>query len=316
MALRIKSASDLIPEQGGQPVRSIVITTWRSGSTFVGDILNIPPGSFYHYEPLADFGFKQVRSGADAAQASHNLRHFLTCNYTDLDHYLKYSNKEKWPLRHNSPLWKFCNNSHLCRKPEFLSQFCSLFPFQTLKAIRLRLNLTKELLEDKQLGVQVLLLVRDPRATMQSRKHRKWCPGNPDCDNPAHLCQDLVDDYNTAIDFRREFPQSFKFVRYEDVSFDAYNKTKELFNFFHLSYDSRAVKFLDSHTGKPMSSSQGKYSTARDSKTAPIHWRSDLNWDDVDAIQKVCNKALSLWGYELAKDKEHVRKFDPVGKLG
>ena len=24
---------------------------------------------------------------------------------------------------------------------------------------------------------------------------RTWCPGNPDCDDPKMLCQDLVDDY-------------------------------------------------------------------------------------------------------------------------
>ena len=68
------------------------------------------------------------------------------------------------------------------------------------------------------LNVRVLLLIRDPRGTMQSRKHRLqqidlfmdmdnldkmdylpnsriWCPGNPDCDDPKMLCQDLVDDY-------------------------------------------------------------------------------------------------------------------------
>ena len=25
---------------------------------------------------------------------------------------------------------------------------------------------------------------------------RTWCPGNPDCDDPKMLCQDLVDDYH------------------------------------------------------------------------------------------------------------------------
>jgi hypothetical protein len=42
------------------------------------------------------------------------------------------------------------------------------------------------------LNVRVLLLVRDPRGTMESRNHRDWCPGNPDCEDPAKLCSDLV----------------------------------------------------------------------------------------------------------------------------
>lgn len=35
-----KSLNDLTLETGGQPIRSIIISTWRSGSTFLGDILN------------------------------------------------------------------------------------------------------------------------------------------------------------------------------------------------------------------------------------------------------------------------------------
>ena len=53
-----------------------------------------------------------------------------------------------------------------------LIRFCPLFPFQSIKTVRLRLNLTKSLVEDPSLNVKVLLLVRDPRGTIQSRKHR------------------------------------------------------------------------------------------------------------------------------------------------
>lgn len=62
------------------------------------------------------------------------------------------------------------------------------------------------------LGVQVLLLVRDPRGTMQSRRHRVWCPDNPDCNDPAWLCQDLISDFHTAKKFLKMFPHSFRYV--------------------------------------------------------------------------------------------------------
>lgn len=60
------------------------------------------------------------------------------------------------------------------------------------------------------LNVRIILLVRDPRGTLQSRKHRDWCPGQPDCDQPEILCDDLVDDYFTAINFTEKYPQRFK----------------------------------------------------------------------------------------------------------
>ena len=30
---------DFIPDQGGQPVRAMIATTWRSGSTFLGSVI-------------------------------------------------------------------------------------------------------------------------------------------------------------------------------------------------------------------------------------------------------------------------------------
>ena len=31
----------------------LVVSTWRSGSTFLGDLINHYPGVFYYFEPLA-----------------------------------------------------------------------------------------------------------------------------------------------------------------------------------------------------------------------------------------------------------------------
>jgi len=44
---------------------------------------------------------------------------------------------------------------------------------------------------------------------MQSRKHRTWCPGHPDCDDPQMLCQDLEEDYYTAEKFRKNYGVKF-----------------------------------------------------------------------------------------------------------
>ena len=41
---------------------------------------------------------------------------------------------------------------------------------------------------------------------------RTWCPGNPDCDDPKLLCQDLVDDYHAfqvSIHVRMIFVKNF-----------------------------------------------------------------------------------------------------------
>ena len=64
-----------------------VVTTWRSGSTFLGDILTSHPATFYHYEPLIHLGITQVRSGKLAETALKALKSQLNCSYNGLGKY-------------------------------------------------------------------------------------------------------------------------------------------------------------------------------------------------------------------------------------
>ncbi|XP_022192766.2 carbohydrate sulfotransferase 5 isoform X2 [Nilaparvata lugens] len=307
-----KWLSDLVPELGGTPLRSIIITTWRSGSTFLGDVLNAHPANFYHYEPLLDYDIVQVRGAPLAKQALHTLRQLLNCTYADLDHYLEYGQGHNWLFLHNSRLWERClMHPHICWLPEFLSPFCRLFPFQSMKVVRLRLSLAEELLADPNLNVRVMLLVRDPRGTMQSRRHRDWCPGRPDCWDPGRLCADLLADYSAAIRLARLYPNRFRAVRYEDLSLNPYSGVKELLGFFGLSFHSQVKAFLDTHTH---TNAGGVSSTFRNSKATPYHWRADLSHQEVRTIQKVCRPAMKAWGYVLAQNTTHQRHFNPIAK--
>ena len=62
--------------------------------------------------------------------------------------------------------------------------------------------------------MKIILLVRDPRGTITSRRHVKWCPGEPTCIEPEKLCNDLEDDYHTAIKFRKLYPDRFMYAKY------------------------------------------------------------------------------------------------------
>nr|XP_024216815.1 carbohydrate sulfotransferase 4 isoform X2 [Halyomorpha halys] len=302
--------SDLVPALGGQPLRSVIIATWRSGSTFLGDILNSVPGNFYHYEPLLDHGIVQVRGPPRSKESLRYIRNLLNCNYTDMDKYLSYGQDHTWLFTHNNRLWEKCTEyPHLCWLPIFLNRFCSLFPFQSMKLVRLRLKLAEELLADEKLGVKVVLVVRDPRGTMQSRRHRDWCPGNPDCDDPTLLCADLVADYSAAHNFIKKYPKTFKIVRYEDFSLDPYKGTEDLFKFLGINFGPEVKRFLDTHT---KSNAGGVSSTFRNSKSAPFHWRMDLSFSEVQNIQRKCSSAMDLWGYTKASNSSHQKLFNPI----
>lgn len=55
----------------------------------------------------------------------------------------------------------------------------------------------------------MVLLVRDPRGLLQSRKHRDWCPKSPDCSEPARVCADLVSDFEAAVIYKKKYPNNF-----------------------------------------------------------------------------------------------------------
>ncbi|KAJ8970088.1 hypothetical protein NQ317_018045 [Molorchus minor] len=279
---------------GGQPVRTVIITTWRR------DVINAVPGNYYHYEPLLDYGIIQIRGAPHSDSALKTLKSLLNCDYTNLNRYLQFGFNHVYLFTHNTRLWNQCEMyQQYCWNYSFLNEFCKLFPFQSMKTVRLRLWLAEDLLKDEELNVKVVLLIRDPRGTLQSRRHRDWCPGEPDCDQPNNLCADMVSDYSAAIQLKKRYPNRFRAIRYEDLSLHPFEIIKDLFNFLGLYFHPNVVRFLDSHTRINVG---GVSSTFRDSKSAPFHWRIDLNYTEIQYIEENCDEAMKLWGYVKSKN--------------
>lgn len=128
------------------------------------------------------------------------------------------------------------------------------------------------------LNVRIVLLVRDPRGTLQSRKSRPWCT-KPDCNDPSLLCSDLVSDYHAAKNLMRGFPGRVKIVRYEDFSVNPGQGTKDIFSFYGLPFEKTVENFLDLHTKNLQG---GPHSTFRDSKTVPFHWIGEMSFSEVN----------------------------------
>ncbi|XP_063989034.1 carbohydrate sulfotransferase 5-like isoform X1 [Diachasmimorpha longicaudata] len=308
--INISNLDELTMEKGGRPMRSVIIATWRSGSTFVGDVINAHPANFYHYEPLLDFGIVQVRGPPLAQEAIYNIYALFDCEYHKLDNYLNFGKTHPWVFNHNTHLWRQCQgHKKLCWNPEFASKLCRLFPFQSMKLVRLRLSVAEVLLEDTSLGIRLVLLVRDPRGLLQSRKHRDWCPTSPDCSEPARICADMVSDFESAVKLSEKYPRNFKVIRYEDLSLDPFAHAKELYEFYGLDFHPNVQRFLETHT---KTDAGGVSSTFRNSKAAPFHWRNDLDFEEVQEIQSVCSNAMRLWGYKFALNDTHQKKFNPL----
>ena len=84
--------------------------------------------------------------------------------------------------------------------------------------------------------------------------------------------------------------------------------------FFGFQMHPNIESFLESHTTKDEEKRE-PWSTIRDSKSAPYHWKKELSFEEVVKIQSECEDALKLWGYRTFSTKEELRDIHPVGEL-
>lgn len=306
------SLDKLLLESGGQPLRNLIVSTWRSGTTFLGELINAIPGTYYHYEPLLRYGIIQIRGPPHDLSAVDSIKKMMACNYEGMDEYFTYGKSHLHQFSHNTKLWEFCKiDRKFCFDADFTSKFCKLFPFQTMKIVRLRLRLVEDFLKNDDQRVKVVFLVRDPRGVMQSRQHRDFCQPSPDCWQPELLCADMVTDYATASYFVKKYPKKFMVLRYEDLALNPNVTAKDLLKFLGLSVTPSVDEFLQSHTNVKMG---GVSSTFRVSKDVPFRWKNMLDFDDVEKIQYACTEAMHHWGYKMAYNASHMqgKEFEPL----
>jgi hypothetical protein len=76
---------DLLMESGGKPVRSLIISTWRSGTTFLGELLNAMPGNYYNYEPFLWYQIIQIRGPPYSDKALKYMKNMMKCNHDSME---------------------------------------------------------------------------------------------------------------------------------------------------------------------------------------------------------------------------------------
>ncbi|XP_023951136.2 carbohydrate sulfotransferase 4-like [Bicyclus anynana] len=305
---RDQNLDGLLMESGGQPFRSLITSTWRSGTTFLGEVLNALPGNFYHFEPLINFGIVQIKNTSEVDKALETITKMFHCNFDAMEDYFEYGRNHSYQFSPNRRLWDHCKyKKELCIDADFTSRFCKLFPFQTMKVVRVRLHHIRQLLEDTELNLKVIFLIRDPRGVMQSRQHCGFCLRTPDCLKPELLCADMISDYVAATSLKQEYPHRFMIVRFEEMALNPNSTTQAVLKFLGLDRTPSIDEFLQSHTNF---SKGGISSTFRVSRDVPFKWKNVLDFNYVNEIQMKCKEAMSLWGYRNAHNATHMTSKD------
>jgi len=306
----------------------LVATTWRSGSTFLGDLLNHYPGVFYYFEPLHYYSHLDITSRSDVVDEVDFLSSLYHCSFnTDnlgfLHHVSKSANK--FLLKnHNKRLWNSCYNllpnEAMCLMPEYLNKVCPLYPIKLIKTVRLRLANVEKMLQDPSMDLKVILLVRDPRGVYNSRSSgpvSTWCVRDM-CSDPQVGCKDLMEDLIAAEDLSSRYPGSVTLVRYEDLSIMPEETTRYLLEFLDLPWTETISTYIDTHTSKEkmrlvrnrvtkkLEKRKDTYGTAKNSTATAFAWRQKLGYPHTLEIQEACEAPMERLGYRLITSKEDL----------
>ena len=317
------TVGDVIPTQHSR--QTLILTTWRSGSTFLGDLLNQYPGSFYFFEPLHYY------SNIDEAYMSQSEEAFLESlfkckfdlkNFGYLQHVAHWANTFLFK-NHNFRLWNSCHSvlplSSMCFLPEFLSFACKLHPIKLIKTVRIRMRKVEKLLSDSTMNLRIVLLVRDPRGVFNSRGSAlvsNWCT-DLECASPANECKDLLDDLQHAQRLHHQFPGRIHLLRFEDLTLDPENIARKLLSFLDLPWIERMEEYIATHTvqdnvkidQKNSDNHPDPYSTSRNSSAVAFAWRTSLPMSNISAIQSVCQEPMDHLGYKPVQTSEDLKSL-------
>ncbi|KAG8524976.1 Carbohydrate sulfotransferase 4 [Galemys pyrenaicus] len=333
-------------EEEPKPVHLLVLSSWRSGSSFVGQLFGQHPDVFYLMEPAWHvwMNFKQSSASTLHMAVRDLIRAVFLCDMSVFDAYMTpgprlQSSLFQWEVSRALCSPPACNTflrdeiispSHcklLCSKQPFevVEKACRSYSHVVLKEVRFfNLEVLYPLLTDPSLNLHVLHLVRDPRAVFRSREHTTE---NLFIDSKIVLgpqgqhiskddlpykvmqviCNSQLEIYEAVQSLPKALRQRYLLMRYEDLVRDPLPQTARMYAFAGLKFSPQLQTWVHNITqGKGMG--QHPFDTnARNARNVSLAWRWSLPHKKVSRLQEVCGHTMSLLGYRLVKSEQEQK---------
>ena len=308
-----RTISDLITNLDRKNV--LIASTFRSGSSFLGDLINHYPGTFYDYEPL--YEFPGIRNKTAAIKLIEDI---FKCNFKseDIKSHFKilsiYGDFFERNKRLSNVCGKIFSSHEPCLSSMFYKKTCTVLPIHLIKTVRLRIKETEKFLKEADIhNFKLVALFRDPRGTMNSRSNLEWCKAD-NCANIEKVCQQLSEDVKATFDLAKKYPKNVYLVRYEDLALDPYTIVEEMLTFLGLPMKPQIQRFIESHMKKSESNEfnvsdedyKNKFSTFRDSNSTVFAWKCSLEWSSIAEIQQYCQKPMEQLGYKIIEEEPEL----------
>ncbi|KFV75885.1 Carbohydrate sulfotransferase 4, partial [Dryobates pubescens] len=333
-------------ERKRSPVHILILSSWRSGSSFTGQIFSQHPSVFYLMEPAWHVWVKMYQNRASVLHMAVRdlVRSVFLCDMSVFDAYM--SSKKK-----KSDLFQWETSRALCSPPacDTFSRsdiipagnckiICSKYPFSkveeacktyshiVIKEVRFfNLKVLYPLLTDPSLNLKIIHLVRDPRAVFRSRENARadlahdsnivagigGAKGEKGLYNAMEvICKSQVEIYKTGRQAIYSFLKDrYLLVRYEDIVRDPLARAAQMYRFAELHFTPKLQKWLHNITHGKGQGTQTFQTGSRDALGVSQAWRKTLPFEKIEKVQNMCKDAMDLLGYRLLQSEEEQKNM-------
>ncbi|XP_040894072.1 carbohydrate sulfotransferase 6 [Toxotes jaculatrix] len=330
-------------------VHVLLLSSWRSGSSFLGQVFSQHPSVFYLMEPAWHAWTKLQKSGAHALRMAVRdlVRSVFRCDFSVMDAYLpeQYNVSSLFMWSHSralcsppacplTPRSHFSNQTHCAqacdaRGLQGAEEACGTYSHVVLKEVRFfELESLYPLLQDPSLDLRIIHLVRDPRAVMRSREEsakafvrdnavvleqRNIPAGEVQYQVMQEICRSHVRINERAVLKPPPFLKGrYKMVRYEDVARNPLEEITAMYDFVGLDMTRQLEEWIYTVThGKGKGSLKEAFKiTSRNAADVSQAWRTTVPHSKVRRIQEVCKGAMSLLGYRTVNSEKEQKRLD------
>ena len=323
--------------------RSLVIVGHdRSGTTFISAMFAKDPQIFLVYEPLWITQkwrlYEARRSDFDCSEYELEVvSSIISCNFSRSSTSTKFLSYVGTPWTGALPVnifttKNFCDNEQsevncpaLRRNPGFVDRVCKEnFKHSVVKVSPVRLpqeelaNLVPQvLLENPDVDVRILHLVRDPRGNINSRISIDWVKDYP---NPLlgrtarKLCDTIEGNLEHAQGALKNLnlTHRYKMVLYKQIADDPIGTAKEIYKFagFEMPYEVEEwiIESTRPSEDQLKKALENPYSPVRNATGNADKWRKDEFFHRNRVIEKECKDLMDSLGLEKVPEPEERLK--------
>ncbi|XP_069105720.1 carbohydrate sulfotransferase 1-like [Argopecten irradians] len=250
-----------IENQGPTPI--ILMAYFRSGSSFVGDLIQAHDDVFYLFEPLraptTRFRLLNDTSHSSITRFQEKTRSILTklsgCRLDHVpgevihDHFLNRSKKARNYIQcldehmdKNDPIEA---SKSTCLKTMIRS--CLESKIVLVKVIRPSLAMLFEMMNAIP-KLKIIHLMRDPRAMARARVSFGMIKKKTEIDDVTKFCDRLFEDAVVAENIKQKYPERILSLFYEEVAYHPIKEAQRIYKFADLEFSRRQQEIITAMT--------------------------------------------------------------------